>query len=79
MIGKMAASDFIRYFKSAKMLQAENRMINIESISFPHYSSQDDREKVMRNLTSASKQFLWEPMKDFAEVAANFAKRLKNG
>lgn len=78
MVNRMAASEYIRFYKSARMLQAENAMVDIQSASFPHYK-QEDQTKVMRDLKSKSTQFLHKTLKDFAEVAANFAKRLSDG
>lgn len=79
MVNAMPAGQYIKYLKSAKMLRAEMRMQDIETASFPHMKKQDDRDKIMREVKRASEQFLFAPLKDFAEVAANFAKGLKNG
>lgn len=78
MVQRLPASEYIRFAKSAKMLEANQRMSDIESSSF-HAFEQKHRDNVMRNLKRASKQFLFEPLKDFSEVAANFAQRLKDG
>jgi hypothetical protein len=77
-VQNMAASEYVRFLKSARMLQAENAMIDIQSSSFPSYK-EDDQKKVMRDLKRASTANIFRPLKDFAEVAANFAKRLKDG
>lgn len=78
MVNNMPASEYVRYFKSARMLQAENAIVDIQSTSFPSYD-EATRTKVMRALNKQAKQFLFEKVKDFAEVAANFAKRLSDG
>jgi hypothetical protein len=77
-IRNMAASEYVRYFKSARMIQADHAILDVQTSSFPHYSK-DDQTKTMRLLKDRSTQFLHKKVKDFAEVAANFAKRLTDG
>ncbi len=78
MVNAMPASEYLRFCKSAKMLFAEMRLADIETACFPNYKDESTRDKVMRKLHHQSTQFLFQPIKDFAEVAANFAKALKN-
>lgn len=78
MVSQMAASEFVRFLKSAKMIQAEQRQIDIESASFPYFKD-DHREKVMRDLRKAAKQYLFEPLVDFKDFAASIARAMTNG
>lgn len=78
MVQAMPGSEFIRYFRASKMLAADGQMRAIEASSF-HAFKESHREAVMRELKSLSKRWLFEPLKDFKEIAANFAKRLQDG
>ena len=78
MVNAMPKSEFIKYVKAARMLVAEKRLSLIEAASFPHYKDKH-REDIMRALTRAAKEFIFEPLADFSAVAAKFAKRLNDG
>lgn len=77
-VNSMQASEYVRFLKSARMLQADGAILDVQSASFPHYSK-DDQTKTMKLLHKRSSEFLHKKVKDFAEVAANFAKRLTDG
>ncbi len=79
MVNAMPTSEFLRFSRSAKMLFAQQQLSNIEAASFHAFSKDDDRNKTMRNLKSQSERWLWQPVKDFKDVAANFAKALNRG
>ncbi len=78
MVKRMPASQYVQFFKAAKMLFAEKRLTDVETASFTSYKS-DDQDKVIRNIQKAAKQFLFEPLTDFKDFAASVAKRLTNG
>jgi hypothetical protein len=75
-VKKMPAGDYIRFLKSARMIFAETQMVDIQSASF-HTYKESDRSKIIRELKSSAKRFLFEPLLDFQTVAMNLAKRLK--
>jgi len=77
-VDRLSFSEFVRYKKSANMIAAYERMIAIEASSFSSYKK-DAREKTMRSLKTASKEFLSVEVKDYKEVIANLARRLKGG
>jgi glycine/serine hydroxymethyltransferase len=74
----MSFSEFVRDHKSANMIAAHERMTAIESSSFPQYK-REARTQIMRSLKTASKEFLNVEVKDYKEVIANLARRLKGG
>ncbi len=78
MVQAMPASEFIRFSRASRMLAASNQINAIEAGSFHSYKEKS-RDEVMRGLKRASTQYLFTPLKDFKDVAANFAKRLKDG
>lgn len=77
MVNAMPASEYIRFFKSARMLFAEKRLTDIETASFPHYTENKQREDVMRSLSRAAKAFLYEGVTDFAKFAATMAEKMR--
>lgn len=78
MIDDLPLSEYFKYFKSAQMLLARNRIAAIQSSSF-HAYTEKSRDDVMRTLKHESDRYLFKPLKDFREVAKNFAERLKSG
>ncbi len=78
MLQAMPAGEYVRFFKSAHMLSCQKRITDIEAASFHTYKD-GDRDKVMRSLKKGATEFLFMPVKDFAEVAKSFAKAMTNG
>lgn len=77
-VNALPYSEFIKYLKAATMLQASKQMVDIQSAAF-HTYKKEDRVKVMRSLKQASQRFMHKGLKDFKDVASNFAKRLAGG
>jgi hypothetical protein len=73
----MRFSDFIRYYKCATMLLAQDRMINIQDISFPDMKK-EKRDNIWRSIKTASEFYIFKEAKDFSEVASNLARKLMN-
>jgi hypothetical protein len=71
-------SDFIRFYKCASMIEAKNSLADIQNASFHTYNKQD-REKVIRGLKKAMSAFMHRELKGFAEVVANFTKKVNRG
>lgn len=79
MVMRMPASEFIQYLKAAKMLFAEKRLGDIETASFAHFKKDEDRQRVMRHLERASREFIRESLTNFADFAADVARKLVPG
>jgi hypothetical protein len=77
MVKAMPYSEFVQYFKCAKMLNAGERLQLIEATSF-HAYKKEEREKIIRRLKIATDEFLGKVAKDFGAVASNLAKRMLN-
>lgn len=74
---QMPLSKYIRFYKSAQMLWARNRISDIQSSSFHSYTEKS-RDEIMRQLKHESNRFLFKPLKDFRDVAKAFAQRVKD-
>ncbi len=68
----MGFGKFMLYLKSASMLQAQQGIAQTQFASF-HAFKDTDRQKFMRDLRTASTQFLELKVKDYREVMKNLA------
>lgn len=78
MVDDLKYSDFIRFWKASKMLEACERIQLIEHSSFPNYKPQS-RSQIMKNLRRQCRIFLDSDVKDFQSVVKNLAKRMMPG
>lgn len=71
-VQRMRFSDFIRLFKSAEMILARHRLIEINVANFSNLKK-DGQSAFLRNLKSMSNRYMDRPLKGIQEVAKNLA------
>lgn len=71
----MGYGKFVRYFKSAIMLQAQRDMALIQVVAYPSVKP-EARDKVWRSLKHAATEFIEKEIKDYRDVMKNLALNL---
>lgn len=77
-VESMPYADYIRALKCMIMLDAREGLAEINYANFADFDSKY-RDSVQRSLKQQAELYLWRPVLDFKEVAANLARKLAGG
>ena len=75
MVDGLPYSDFVRFLKSAYMLECQEGLANVQQSNFSSFNEKT-REQIKRDLKDGSTHYLARKMLDYKEVVANFARNL---
>lgn len=78
MVDQMPYSDFMRFLKSAYMLECQEGLARVQQNNFASFNDKT-REQIKRDLKDGSTFYLARKVMDYKEVVANLARKLKRG
>lgn len=78
MVDKMPFSDFIKFLKSAYMLECQEGLANVQQSNFSSFTEKV-REQISSDLKDGSRHYLVKKILDYKEVVANLARKMRGG